>query len=86
MANLLRTVQEAGPYMKTYLPLQISISRQRDKAERGIRPPFPWNCDNILLGMAAVEPVGRFRNAMVDDGQGRIGGILQGHGKRLFLQ
>ena len=34
--------------------------------------------------MAAVEPVGGLRHAVIDNAQGSIGGFFQGHGQRLF--
>ncbi len=38
------------------------------------------------LGVASVKAVGGLRYAAVDDRQGGVGGVFQGHGHGLFLQ
>lgn len=39
----------------------------------------------IFLWVTAVEPVGGLRHAVIDDAQGGVGGVFQGHGQRFFL-
>ena len=53
------------------------------KRKGGWIPPFR----NVTryLGMTSVEAVGSLGNALVDNGQGGIGGIFQGNGQCLFL-